>query len=56
MTRRLEEAIELLLSLPNDEQDRMADVVFVYLSGDERQGAPDESEMVLETRSRRSTA
>jgi hypothetical protein len=47
MTKRLEEAFELVRSLPEDEQDRAADFVFVYLSSDERQGSLDENEPAL---------
>ncbi len=44
MTRRLEEVIELVRSLPDEEQEMAAELVFVYLSNDERQGFPDETE------------
>jgi hypothetical protein len=37
MTKLLEEAIEELRNLPDDEQDAAADVVFAYVSSDERQ-------------------
>jgi hypothetical protein len=47
VTKRLEEAIELVRSLPEDEQDRAAELVFVYLSNDERQGSLDENEPAL---------
>jgi hypothetical protein len=47
MTKRLEEAMELVRDLPDEEQDRAAEVVFIYLSSDEREGAPDEIESSL---------
>ncbi len=37
MSRLLEQVIELLRELPEDEQDDAADVVFAYLTSDERQ-------------------
>jgi hypothetical protein len=37
MTKLLEEAINGLRNLPEDEQDAAADVLFAYLSSDERQ-------------------
>jgi hypothetical protein len=37
MTKLLEEAINGLRNLPEDEQDTAADVLFAYLSSDERQ-------------------
>jgi hypothetical protein len=37
MTRLLEEAIEELRHLPEDEQDAAADVLFAYITSDERQ-------------------
>jgi hypothetical protein len=47
MTERLEEAIELVRTLPDDEQDRAAELVLVYLSSDEREGRLDD-EMSLQ--------
>jgi hypothetical protein len=47
MTKRLEEAIDLVRSLPEDEQDRAADLVFVYLSSDEWKASLDENEPAL---------
>ena len=37
MSRLLEQVIELLRELPEDEQNDAADVVFAYLTSDERQ-------------------
>lgn len=37
MTTLLEEAIEQLRELPEDEQDAAADVLFAYISSDERE-------------------
>ena len=37
MTRHLEEAIETLRELPEEDQDAAADVLFAYISNDERQ-------------------
>jgi hypothetical protein len=37
MTKLLEEAIQQLRDLPDDEQDAAADVLFAYISSDERQ-------------------
>jgi hypothetical protein len=37
MTRSLQQAIEQLQSLPEDEQNDAADVIFVYLCSEERQ-------------------
>jgi hypothetical protein len=37
MTKLLEEAIEELRNLPEDEQDAAADVLFAYISSDDRQ-------------------
>ena len=45
MTKRLDEAIELVRDLPDEEQDKAAELVFIYLSTDER-GA-DETESAL---------
>ena len=36
MTRHLEEAIETLRDLPEEEQDAAADVLFAYISSEER--------------------
>ena len=36
MTRLLDEAIETLRQLPEEEQDAAADVLFAYMSNDER--------------------
>ena len=36
MTKLLEDAIEELRNLPDEEQDAAADVVFAYISSDER--------------------
>jgi hypothetical protein len=36
MTRLLDEAIETLRQLPAEEQDAAADVLFAYMSNDER--------------------
>lgn len=47
MSRRLEEAIELVRSLPKEEQDKAAELVFVYFSSEERQGFPEETEAAL---------
>ena len=47
MTMRLEEAIELVRSLPDEEQGKAAEAVFIYLSSDERQGSLDENEPAL---------
>lgn len=47
VTKRLEEAIELVRKLPEEEQDAAAEFVFVYLSSDERLGSPDETEAAL---------
>jgi hypothetical protein len=37
MSKLLQEAIQTLRELPEDEQDAAADVLFAYISGDERQ-------------------
>ena len=37
MTKSLEEAIETLRQLPEEEQDGAADVVFAYVTNDDRQ-------------------
>jgi hypothetical protein len=37
MTRLLDEAIETIRELPEEEQDAAADVIFAYISNDERQ-------------------
>jgi hypothetical protein len=37
MTRSLEEAINELRNLPKEEQDAAADVLFAYITSDERQ-------------------
>ena len=37
MTRLLDEAIETIRELPDEEQDAAADVIFAYISNDERQ-------------------
>jgi hypothetical protein len=37
MTKLLDEAIEQLRDLPADDQDGAADVLFAYISSDERQ-------------------
>jgi hypothetical protein len=37
MTKLLDEAINELRNLPDDEQDAAADVLFAYISSDERQ-------------------
>jgi hypothetical protein len=47
MTKRLEEAIELVRSLPEEEQEKAAEVVFVYLSNDEWPGSPDETDAAV---------
>lgn len=48
MTKLLQEAIETLRDLPEDEQDAAADVLFAYISSDERQYRlrPDQAEAV----------
>ena len=37
MTKQLEEAIEVLRDLPEEEQDAAADVLFAYISNEDRQ-------------------
>ena len=51
MTNLLEQAIETLRDLPEDEQDAAADVLFAYISSDERQYRlrPDQAEAVRRT-------
>jgi hypothetical protein len=48
VTKLLQEAIETLRDLPEDEQDAAADVLFAYISSDERQYRlrPDQAEAV----------
>jgi hypothetical protein len=53
MTRLLDEAIERLRELPADEQDAAADVLFVYISSDERQYRLHPSQVAEVTRIRR---
>ena len=52
MTRHLEEAIETLRDLPEEDQDAAADVLFAYISNDERQYTlrPDQAEAVRRIR------
>jgi hypothetical protein len=52
MTRHLEEAIETLRDLPEEEQDAAADVLFAYISSEERHYAlrPDQAEAVRRIR------
>ncbi len=47
MTKRLEEAIELIRNLSDEERDKAVDFVFVYLSNEERDGSPDDNESAL---------
>ena len=48
MSRLLDEAIETLRDLPEEDQDAAADVLFAYISEDERQYClrPDQAEAV----------
>jgi hypothetical protein len=52
MTRLLDEAIETLRNLPEEDQDAAADVLFAYISNDERQYQlrPDQAEAVRQIR------
>jgi len=52
MPRHLEEAIETLRELPEEDQDAAADVLFAYISNDERHYRllPDQAEAVRRTR------
>ena len=52
MTRHLEEAIETLRDLPEEEQDAAADVLFAYISSEEREYTlrPDHAEAVRRIR------
>jgi hypothetical protein len=52
MTRHLEEAIDTLRDLPEEDQDAAADVLFAYISNDERQYTlrPDHAEAVRRIR------
>jgi hypothetical protein len=52
MSRLLDEAIETLRDLPEEDQDAAADVLFAYISNDERQFRllPDQAEAVRRIR------
>jgi hypothetical protein len=52
MTQLLAEAIETLRELPKEEQDAAADVLFAYISSEERHYRllPDQAEEVRRTR------
>jgi hypothetical protein len=52
MTKLLKEAIETLRELPEEEQDAAADVLFAYISNDERHYRlrPEQAEEVRRTR------
>jgi hypothetical protein len=52
MTKLLQQAIEQLRDLPEDEQDAAADVLFAYISSDERHYrlTPDHAEAVRRIR------
>lgn len=52
MTKLLQEAIASLRDLPEDEQDAAADVLFAYISSDEREYRlrPDQAEEVRRIR------
>jgi hypothetical protein len=52
MTRHLEEAIETLRELPEEDQDAAADVLFAYISNEERHYRllPGQAEAVRRTR------
>jgi hypothetical protein len=54
MTKLLQEAIDQLRELPAEEQDAAADVLFAYISSDERQYSlrPDQVAEVRRTRER----
>jgi hypothetical protein len=52
MSKLLDEAIQTLRDLPDEDQDAAADVLFAYMSNDERQYhlGPDQAEAVRRIR------